>query len=86
MARGAVKIAVSVPPDLFRAVETARKHARQNRSAAVQEALRQWLKSRAQAELVRQYEAGYRQRPEHRREVEAAMRAAVDLFQDEDEW
>ncbi len=86
MARGAVKIAVSIPPDLFRSVETARKRARQNRSAAVQEALRQWLKSRAQAELVREYEAGYRKRPEGPGEIAAAMRAAVDLFRDEDEW
>ncbi len=86
MAKGAVKIAVSVPPALFRAVETARKQAGQNRSAAVQEALRQWLKSRAQAELVREYEAGYRRRPEDQREIQAAMQAAVDLFGDEDEW
>jgi metal-responsive CopG/Arc/MetJ family transcriptional regulator len=86
MPKGAVKIAVSVPPDLFRAVEAARKQARQNRSAAVQEALRQWLKSRAHAELVREYEAGYRKRPEDRGEIEAAMRTAVDLFRDEEDW
>lgn len=86
MAQAAVKIAVSVPPDLFRALEAARKRARQNRSAAVQDALRQWLKTRAEAELVREYEAGYRKRPEGRDEIEAAMRTAVDLLHDEDEW
>ena len=86
MTTTAVKVAVSVPADLFRAVETARKRRRQSRSGAVQEALRQWLRNRAQAELMRDYEAGYRKHPEARREIDAALSTAVDLLKDEDDW
>ena len=35
---------------------------------------------------MREYEAGYRKRPEDQREIQAAMQTAVDLFGDEDEW
>jgi Arc/MetJ-type ribon-helix-helix transcriptional regulator len=82
----AVKVAVSVPSDLFRAVESARKRSRQSRSAAIQEALRQWLRTRAQVDLVREYEAGYRNRPEDQVEIDRALKTAVDAFPDEDEW
>lgn len=82
----AVKIAVSVPADLYRAVEGARKQRTQSRSAVVQEALRQWLRAQAHAELVREYEAGYRRKPEGRREIDAAMATAVGLLRDEEDW
>ena len=52
----------------------------------MQEALRQWLRNRAQAELVRDYEAGYRKHPEARREIDAALSTAVDLLKGEDDW
>ncbi len=79
----AVKMAVSVPDTLFRAVERARKKRGQTRSSVVQEALQQWLLAAAQAELVRAYEAGYRRRPEGRREIDQAMATAVGLLEDE---
>jgi len=82
----AVKMAVSVPQDLYRALEGARKRRAQTRSAAVQEALRQWLKTAAQAQLVQEYEAGYRRRPEGRREIDAAMATAIGLLRDEEDW
>jgi len=82
----AVKMAVSVPRDLFRAVEGARRRHAQTRSAVVQEALRQWLGNQARAALVREYEAGYRRRPEGRREIDAAMATAAGLLRDEDDW
>lgn len=84
--KGAVKIAVSVPPDLFRAVESERKKIRKTRSAAVQEALRDWLRSRSYAELVREYEAGYAAVPENADEIEAAMRTTLDLLDDDEGW
>jgi len=39
----------------------------------VQEALRHWLRQQAHATLVREYEEGYRRRPETKREIDAAM-------------
>jgi metal-responsive CopG/Arc/MetJ family transcriptional regulator len=85
MPRVATKVAVSIPNDLYREVERARKKSRKSRSAVMQDALRSWLKQEAQAVLVREYEAGYRKRPESRREVKAAEAAAVRLLAAE-EW
>jgi metal-responsive CopG/Arc/MetJ family transcriptional regulator len=85
MPKVATKVAVSIPNDLYREVERARKKSRKSRSAVMQDALRSWLKQEAQAVLVREYEAGYRKRPESRREVKAAEAAAVRLLAAE-EW
>jgi len=86
MPKAAVKIAVSVPQDLFRAMAAERQKVGKNRSAAVQEAVREWLRSRSYAELVREHEAGYAATPETSEEVEAAMRTALDLFGDDEGW
>ncbi|HXJ36240.1 MAG TPA: ribbon-helix-helix protein, CopG family [Candidatus Eisenbacteria bacterium] len=82
----AVKIAVTVPTELYRAVESARKRGSRSRSSVVQEALRHWLRHEAHTELVREYEAGYRRRPEGKREIDAAMATAIGLLRDEDDW
>lgn len=71
MSRAATKVAVSIPAELFRAVEQVR------RSAIVQDAPRHWLTSQAEALLVREDEAGYRARPESPAEVRAAIDAAL---------
>jgi len=86
MASGVVKVAVTVPTELFRELEGARKRRAQTRSAAVQEALRHWLKSQRSAMLAREYEAGYRRKPETRREIDDALASAIGLVRDEDDW
>jgi len=55
-----------------------------SRSGVIQDALRYWLDSQAQAALVREYEAGYRRKPEGRREIKAAEAAAVRLLATDD--
>jgi metal-responsive CopG/Arc/MetJ family transcriptional regulator len=80
MASMSTKVAVSIHEDLYRAVEKARKRIGKSRSAILQDAIRQWLKQQEEAALVRAYEAGYRAKPENRREVEAAQAAAVRLL------
>ena len=84
MAKRATKVAVSLPDGLYRAVERARKASGKSRSAMIQDALRHWLDSQAHATLVREYEAGYRRKPEGRRETKAAEAAAVRLLATED--
>jgi len=84
MARTATKVAVSIPNPLYRVVERVRKTSGKSRSAVVQAALRYWLEQEAQADLVREYEAGYRRKPEGPREVKAAQAAAVRLLASED--
>jgi metal-responsive CopG/Arc/MetJ family transcriptional regulator len=86
MSRNAAKVAVSIPGPLYKAVEGARRRAGKTRSAVVQEALRDWLRREAQAELVREYEAGYRARPEDATDAEAALATAVGLLRDEEDW
>ena len=48
--------------------------------------LRHWLRQQAHATLVREYEEGYRRRPETKGEIDAAMATAIGLLQDEDDW
>src|SRR3989442_12704877 len=79
MPRVATKVAVSIPEDLYRAVEKARRKHGKSRSAIMQDALRHWLRQQAEEVLVREYEAGDRRMPESRREIEAAHAAAVRL-------
>ena len=76
---------MSLPADLLRDVEQVRRKTGRTRSALLQDALRHWLARHEEAELVRQYEAGYRKRPETRREIAAAQRSAVKLLASE-EW
>ena len=86
MARAAAtKVAISIPGPLYQAVERARKATGKSRSAVVQDALRQWLDHQVHARLVAEYRAGYRRRPEGRREIEAAEAAAVQLLST-DRW
>ena len=82
-ARPAAKVAVSLPAALHRAVEGARRRSGKTRSAMVQEALREWLRREAEAMLVREYEAGYRARPEDPSEIEAALATAVALLRED---
>jgi len=84
MAKPATKVAVSIPSGLYRAVERIRKASGKSRSAFIQDALRHWLDSQAHAALIREYEAGYRRKPEGRREIKAAEAAAVRLLSTED--
>jgi metal-responsive CopG/Arc/MetJ family transcriptional regulator len=78
-------VAVSVPDALYRAIEGARRRSGKTRSAVVQEALREWLRREAEAALVREYEAGYRARPEDAGEIEAALATAVALLRDDEQ-
>ena len=83
----AVKIAVTVPAQLYKAVESARKQHGRTRSAVVQEALRHWLRQQAQAALVREYEHGYQRKPEMKREIDAAIVTTIGVFDDdESDW
>jgi metal-responsive CopG/Arc/MetJ family transcriptional regulator len=79
MARAATKVAVNIPDELYRILDRVRRARGKTLSAAIQEALRHWLDHEAQLALVREYEAGYRRKPEGRREVKAAEAAAIRL-------
>jgi metal-responsive CopG/Arc/MetJ family transcriptional regulator len=86
MAKTATKVAVSLPVPLYRALERERRRLGKSRSAVLQEALRDWLRRGVQADLVRDYQAGYRARPEGERDAEAALATAVALLGDDEDW
>ena len=87
MPRSAAKIAISLPAELYRALEGARRRTGKSRSAVVQEALREWLRRQVRGDLVREYEEGYRRSPEDAEEIEAALATAVGLLStDADDW
>ena len=85
MAKASTKVAVSIPPELFQAVERARRQRGSSRSAFLQDALSHWLKHQTEVMLVREYEAGYRRKPETRREIKAAESASARVLS-ETEW
>jgi metal-responsive CopG/Arc/MetJ family transcriptional regulator len=78
-------MAVSLPADLYRALEKIRKQRRAGRSEVVQEAVQLWIDRQRELGLIGQYEAGYRRRPESAAEIRAAETAAVRLLAAE-EW
>ena len=84
MSKVATKVAVSLPDNLYRAVERARKKSGKSRSAVMQDALHHWLRQQEQAVLIREYEAGYQKKPESKQEVKAAEASAIRLFIAED--
>lgn len=84
MSKVATKVAVSLPDDLYRAVEQARKKSGKSRSAVMQDALHHWLRQQEQAVLIREYEAGYQKKPESKQEVNAAEASAARLLAAED--
>jgi metal-responsive CopG/Arc/MetJ family transcriptional regulator len=87
MPRSAAKIAISLPDELYRALEGVRRRTGKSRSAVVQEAVRDWLRRQARGDLVREYEEGYRRSPESADEIEAALATAAGLLTaDEDDW
>jgi metal-responsive CopG/Arc/MetJ family transcriptional regulator len=85
-ARSAAKVAVSIPGALYGAVEEARRRSGKSRSAVVQQALRVWLRTELEAQLVRDYEAGYRTHPEDAGEIESALATALGLLRDDEAW
>ena len=85
MTKTATKVGISIPHALYRKVEETRRKSGKSRSAVMQEALRYWLFQQKQRVLIRQYEAGYRMKPESRREIQAAEASATRLLSSQ-EW
>ena len=71
----AIKLAVSVPKDLFDKVERKRKKRGLTRSAVVQVGLQAWLDALHEYDRVQKYIRGYEKYPET--EDELAMSTAI---------
>jgi predicted transcriptional regulator len=58
------KTAISLPDDLFRDIERARKRSKQDRSTWIQEAASEYLKRKTMQEKIDAYFDGYRRIPD----------------------
>jgi hypothetical protein len=83
MTNHTAKIAVTVPIQTLRAVETTRRRLARSRSSVVAEALRDWLSARSSADQDRQYLEGYEKFPEPAEaDVAAMVMASWDSWDD----
>lgn len=78
-----IKFAVSIPDEDYRDIERIRKREKVSRSGVVVEAIRFLKKFREREELVRQYEEGYRKKPEKLSEIKGWERVSLEAFSEE---
>ena len=78
------KIAISLPKDNLIRMERVRKALGLQRSAAIAMAVRFWLDSMEKTNLIKQYEEGYRKKPESLDEIKAMENASADAFAEEE--
>ena len=78
------KIAISLPKDDFARIEEVRRKLGVQRSAVIDMAVRYWLKSIEDQEMIKQYEQGYSKKPESIAELKAMEQAAADAFREEE--
>jgi metal-responsive CopG/Arc/MetJ family transcriptional regulator len=79
------KIAISLPMEDLEKIERIRKKRGLQRSAVIDEAIRFWLGSLEEEQMVKQYEDGYRKKPESLEELKAMEEASAKAFE-EDGW
>jgi hypothetical protein len=79
-----IKIAVSIPEGTFKRAETLRAKKRESRSALYTQALESLFNLETVREAETRYEAGYRERPEDRAELEGLFKAGLSGLKKED--
>jgi metal-responsive CopG/Arc/MetJ family transcriptional regulator len=80
------KIAVSLPKETLRSLESARLRLRRSRSAVVAEAVAEWLAAHGESDAERKYVEGYRRHPETPRETAARAAAAAAVVATWEPW
>jgi metal-responsive CopG/Arc/MetJ family transcriptional regulator len=77
------KIAISLPEEVFVAVEKEREESGESRSQLFRRAVELLLRQRQEREMSERYVLAYQQLPETREEVDAARRAASTILAEE---
>ena len=77
------KIAISLPKDDFKRIEEIRKELGAQRSTVIDMAIRFWLKNIEEEKMIRQYEEGYKKKPEFLEEIKAMEQVSAEAFQEE---
>jgi len=74
------KIAISLPEDIFRAVEQERKASGESRSELFRRAVEMLLRRKREQAMSERYVHAYEQMPETREEIAAARHAASSIL------
>ena len=82
--RKSAKFAVSFPWEDFKELETIRRKAGLSRSGFILATFRAWREARERERLVRDYENGYRQKPEDASIAEAMASTSAESMSKED--
>jgi metal-responsive CopG/Arc/MetJ family transcriptional regulator len=80
------KVAVTIPKDVLLSLDRACKKSGTSRSAAVAQAVEQWLRLRTVSDAERRYVEGYLRKPETAHEVTATAAVADAAIQLWDTW
>ena len=81
--RNTLKIAISLPREDFYEIERIRKKLNLGRSTIIDKAIRFWLRRLEQEELIKNYQEGYRKKPESIREIKAMEKLQAEAFKEE---
>ena len=80
----AVKLAISISADDYKAIEAIRREEGSTRSGVVSEAIRLLRDKSEKERLIRLYEEGYKKHPEKLPEIKAREKASLDILAPED--
>ncbi len=78
-----LKIAISLPKEDFEKIEKIRRDLGMGRSAVIDKAIHFWLKGLEEKEMIRQYEEGYKKKPEPADEIMAMEKTSAEAFKEE---
>jgi hypothetical protein len=82
--RKSTKFAVSIPWEEFKELEAVRRKAGLSRSGFILSTFRAWKEARERERLVREYENGYRRKPEDASITEAMAATSAESMSEED--
>ena len=77
---GTNKVAISLPNEIFEAIEQERKESGESRSQLFRRAIEMLLRRRQEEEKIRQYVRGYEQMPETEEETLIPAQLSKELF------
>ncbi len=77
------KIAISLPKEDLLRIEKIRKVFGMQRSAIIDMAIRYWLNNIEERNLIKQYQEGYRNKPESVSEIRVFEKLSADAFEEE---
>ncbi len=77
------KIAISLPKNDFLRIEKVRKELGIQRSAIIDLAICFWLDNMEKTKMIKQYEEGYKNKPESVDEIKAFEQLSAEAFKEE---